>query len=181
MQDSPLEKIWLLDYGHDECTWCVDPSPSGEDHSPVEYVRADTIATLQAKLDTAVEGLERIERKAVAASDWQKRTKSMQCHNDLAEIIQVSPISHKGTTAMKFHNLKYKSVFRVDTIQRHFRLFRFLWQRGVVGDGSGYSAKLSVGFVAQIISFNRDTKTDWQVVLTGVRIHYCRSYGGIMT
>ena len=82
---------------------------------------------------------------------------------------------------MKFHNLKYKSVFRVDTIQRHFRLFRFLWQRGVVGDGSGYSAKLSVGFVAQIISFKRDAKTDWQVVLAGVRIHYCRSYGGIMT
>lgn len=35
------ERIWLLDYGTDECTWCVDPSPSGENHAPVEYVRAD--------------------------------------------------------------------------------------------------------------------------------------------
>lgn len=35
------QRIWLLDYGTPECTWCDDPSPSGEDHSPVEYVRAD--------------------------------------------------------------------------------------------------------------------------------------------
>ena len=35
------KRIWLLDYGTPECTWCDDPSPSGEDHSPVEYVRAD--------------------------------------------------------------------------------------------------------------------------------------------
>lgn len=34
-------RIWLLDYGSDEATWCTDPSPSGEDHGAVEYVRAD--------------------------------------------------------------------------------------------------------------------------------------------
>ena len=36
---KPPERIWLLDYGHEDCTWCDDPSPSGEDHSAVEYVR----------------------------------------------------------------------------------------------------------------------------------------------
>jgi hypothetical protein len=38
---TPPPVIYLLDYGSPECTWCEDPSPSGEDHSPVRYVRED--------------------------------------------------------------------------------------------------------------------------------------------
>jgi hypothetical protein len=38
------ERIWLLDYGSGECTWCDCPDPDGEDHDAVEYVRADTAA-----------------------------------------------------------------------------------------------------------------------------------------
>jgi hypothetical protein len=37
------KRIYLLDYGSYECTWCEDPDPSGEDHSSVEYVRADML------------------------------------------------------------------------------------------------------------------------------------------
>lgn len=42
MKELPPEKIWLLDYGSAECTWCDCPDPDGEDHEPVAYVRADT-------------------------------------------------------------------------------------------------------------------------------------------
>ena len=38
------ERIWLLDYGSGECAWCDCPDPDSEDHDPVEYVRADTVA-----------------------------------------------------------------------------------------------------------------------------------------
>lgn len=39
--DEPPQRIWILDYGTVESTWCDCPDPDYEDHSPVEYVRAD--------------------------------------------------------------------------------------------------------------------------------------------
>lgn len=73
-----------------------------------------------------------------------------------------------------------KPVFRFDEIQKHFRLFRILWTRGVVGDGEGYSAKLSLAIAPRLIGWHKDSRTDWMVYLLGMRFHYCRSYGGIM-
>ena len=76
-------------------------------------------------------------------------------------------------------NLRLKTVFRRDEIQRHFRLFRVLWERGEVGaPGGGYSAKLSVALTPVLWNFSRDTH-DWRVTVLGVRIGYTRSYGGI--
>lgn len=77
--------------------------------------------------------------------------------------------------------MRMKWVFRRDTIQGFFRLVRFLWERGEVGFGNGgYSAKLSVALDPAIIRFpQRDANTDWRFTLLGVRVHYCRSYGGI--
>ena len=43
MSTAP-ERIWLLDYGSGDCSWCDCPDPDFEDHEPVEYVRADTAA-----------------------------------------------------------------------------------------------------------------------------------------
>lgn len=86
-------------------------------------------------------------------------------------------MTQKGTNMR--NNLRIKKVMRLDTIQRHFRLFRIMWERGKVGDGNGYSAKLSVGLEPQISRWERQAGTDWLVTVVGVRVHYCRSYGGI--
>jgi len=70
-------------------------------------------------------------------------------------------------------------IFRVDTIQRFLRVARVVWERGTVGDGAGYSAKLSFALDPQMFRwFERDAATDWRFTLLGVRVHYCRSYGG---
>lgn len=76
-------------------------------------------------------------------------------------------------------NLRFKSVMRLDTIQRHFRLFRVMWERGEVGFGKGYSVKLAIGLRAKLFGFCRDAKTDFILTVCGVRVHYSRSYGGI--
>jgi hypothetical protein len=68
---------------------------------------------------------------------------------------------------------------RVDGIQRHVRLFRLMWERGGVGDGHGHSTKLAVGLRPRLFELVRDTRTDILVTLLGLRVHYCRSYGGI--
>ena len=41
-------------------------------------------------------------------------------------------------------DLRFKRVMRYDEIQGHFRLFRVMWEIGIVGDGQGYSNMLSV-------------------------------------
>lgn len=71
-------------------------------------------------------------------------------------------------------NLRVKSVMRVDTIQRHLRLFRIMWERGDPGFG-GYSVKLAVGLHPKLIGYDRKCNI---LTICGVRIHYSRSYGG---
>ena len=39
--------------------------------------------------------------------------------------------------------MKFKSVLRYDPTLRAIRLGRLMWTRGTVGDGKGYSVKLS--------------------------------------
>lgn len=75
--------------------------------------------------------------------------------------------------------MKLKVVNRWDPSQRKFRLFRLLWTRGRVGDGRGYSAKLSFA-VRPMLFRNLYSFDGWEVTLFGVCAHYCRSYGGIM-
>lgn len=71
-------------------------------------------------------------------------------------------------------NLRFKRVMRFDEIQRHFRLFRVMWEVGTVGDGKGYSAKLAVGIMPKL--FHRE---GGRLTILGLRVHYCRSFGGI--
>lgn len=79
------------------------------------------------------------------------------------------------------NDLRLKWVFRRDQPQRFYRVVRLLWVRGKVGDGTGYSAKLSIALDASIFrGVERDSKTDWRLTVLGVRLHYNRSYGGIM-
>ncbi len=71
-------------------------------------------------------------------------------------------------------NLRLKRVFRYDDRQKHMRLFRLMWERGTVGDGKGYSAKLAVGLLPKLFHYD-----DGRLTIFGLRIHYARSYGGI--
>ena len=71
-------------------------------------------------------------------------------------------------------NLRFKRVMRFDEIQHHFRLFRVMWEVGTVGDGKGYSAKLAVGMMPKL--FHRE---GGRLTILGLRVHYCRSFGGI--
>ncbi len=41
-------------------------------------------------------------------------------------------------------DLRIKRVMRYDEIQGHFRLFRVMWEVGILGDGQGHSNMLSV-------------------------------------
>ena len=75
-------------------------------------------------------------------------------------------------------NLRYKTVMRRDNIQEFLRLWRIMWERGTPGDGKGYSAKFTVGLIKKAFAYQRDARTDWIVILAGIRLHYSRSYGG---
>ena len=58
-----------------------------------------------------------------------------------------------------------------------YRLFRVMWCKGKVGDGRGYSAKLSFAFVPWIFNVRRDWH-EFECTVLGLRVHYKRSYGG---
>lgn len=75
--------------------------------------------------------------------------------------------------------MSIRAICRIDGIQGFYRLFRIVWVRGTVGDGNGYSAKLSVALDSKILGWNKDADTDWCITFLGIRLHYCRSYGGI--
>lgn len=73
--------------------------------------------------------------------------------------------------------------------QRRLCLTRLRWERGTVGDGEGYSVKLSLslGWKWQDLwvgLFIKPEYTGWIAYLCllpclPIRIHYQRSYGGI--
>lgn len=75
--------------------------------------------------------------------------------------------------------MTFKPVMRWDRDGRMLRLFRLLWTRGVVGDGNGYSAKLSFALAPRLLSWSREMD-EWFFCIAGIRIHYQRAYGGII-
>jgi hypothetical protein len=60
---------------------------------------------------------------------------------------------------------------------------RWTWKRGVVGDGAGYSVKLSIGVWPVLGRWSRTRVwgqiTELDATILGLRFHYQRSYGGI--
>jgi len=76
-------------------------------------------------------------------------------------------------------NLRLKVVLRHDEIQGHFRLFRVMWETGVVGSGAGHSNMVSVAVQPTLFRWERLCAFSWRLVLLGVRIHRKRSFGGI--
>lgn len=57
------------------------------------------------------------------------------------------------------------------------RLLRFVWTRGTVGDGVGYSCKLSLALYPRLLGFRREYLS-WFVYFLGLRFHFVKSYGG---
>ena len=72
-----------------------------------------------------------------------------------------------------------KNVMRYEPSGRIFRLFRLLWTKGKVGDGQGYSAKLSVSLEPKRFECKKE-HNGWTVTICGVRLHKKISYGGVI-
>ncbi len=75
----------------------------------------------------------------------------------------------------------WKPVLRWDKTAKLFRVGRLMWERGTVGDGKGYSGKLSFALWLSKHGLCRCWKEegrDWIVSILGLRFHYERSYGG---
>lgn len=73
--------------------------------------------------------------------------------------------------------MQFKRVMRYDSRQKLYRLGRFLWSCGKVGDGKGFSVKFSIALSRALFQFRRD-RNEWLLTLFGVRLHYRRAYGG---
>ena len=73
--------------------------------------------------------------------------------------------------------MKIKPVFCWDSYQRKYRIGRVMWQRGRVGDGVGYSVKLSLAVGPRLLRFGRDCQ-GWTLALLGLIVHYEKSFGG---
>ena len=78
-------------------------------------------------------------------------------------------------------NLRARWIGRYDASLRALRLGRVMWERGTVGDGDGYSSKLSLALHPRLLRWQRDPGRGWCLTLAGVRVHYQRAYGGIQT
>ena len=76
-------------------------------------------------------------------------------------------------------NLRFKAVMRHDEIQRHYRLFRVMWETGVVGTGAGHSNMISVAIQPKLFEWDRLCAFSWRLTLLGIRVHRKRSFGGI--
>ncbi len=68
-------------------------------------------------------------------------------------------------------------VFRLDLAWPKMRLFRAMWERGVVGKG-GYSAKVGVSLRPAL--FHKEKEWDgWRVAFCGFEVSFRKSFGGI--
>ena len=74
--------------------------------------------------------------------------------------------------------IRLKSIFRYDPAFPKVRLFRVTWETGTVGDGQGYSTKLTFNLVPRWFEWVSFPDDKWLTVL-GVQVHRKRSYGGI--
>ena len=80
-------------------------------------------------------------------------------------------------SAQKGNAMRLKPVMTWSKEEGKARLFRVMWERGTVGDGNGYSAKLAVSLVLKLTEWNRNAD-GWRITLAGLTLHYRRSYGG---
>lgn len=76
--------------------------------------------------------------------------------------------------------MTFKTVFRRDG--RLIRLCRVVWNRGTVGDGRGYSCKLSLGLSPYMFYYANGREIhSLMLIVCGIRVHFQKSFGGIFT
>ena len=75
--------------------------------------------------------------------------------------------------------MKVKAGIRKHPYAARVNLFRIFWTSGDVGDGKGYSAKLSLGLCPSLFRWQSDFN-EWCLTMLGIRVHKKRSYGGVM-
>ena len=73
--------------------------------------------------------------------------------------------------------MKLKWVGRYDPSNRLLRIARLIYERGVVGDGKGYSAKFSVGLRPTLFMWRRESD-GWLLTILGLRLHHMKAWGG---
>mgnify|MGYP001273019180 FL=1 len=73
--------------------------------------------------------------------------------------------------------MRFKPVMTWSAVERKARLFRVMWERGTVGDGKGYSAKLAASLVLKLAEWRRYAD-GWRLTLAGLSLHYRKNHGG---
>lgn len=68
-------------------------------------------------------------------------------------------------------------VRRYDRAERKFRLFRLLWERGIIGHQGGWSSMFSVALQPSWVGWSRGL-FEWHLWFCGIVLHYHRSFGG---
>ncbi len=71
--------------------------------------------------------------------------------------------------------MRLKRVMQSDG--KKLRLCRLMRDVGNVGDGNGYSEKLTLSLACRLLGWSSDWH-EWRLTLLGVEVHYKRSYGG---
>jgi hypothetical protein len=69
------------------------------------------------------------------------------------------------------------TVFRYDPTWPKVRLFRIVWNVGVVGDGEGYSRKLAFALRPRLFEWRRGCD-EWRLVVLGIEVHARTAWGG---
>jgi hypothetical protein len=72
----------------------------------------------------------------------------------------------------------YQNVMRYSPNERVFRVGRLVWDTGNVGDGKGYSTKLSLALTPTLFRWYREPGHVWTLVLFGIRVQRTTAWGG---
>lgn len=78
--------------------------------------------------------------------------------------------------------MRLKTVFRYDPDNRLYRLFRVIWRRGKgpgVGAPDNYDAMVTVALSRRLFRWVRECD-GWRLWVFPFRLHYERSYGGVI-
>ncbi len=73
--------------------------------------------------------------------------------------------------------MRIKRVMRYDPTAKLYRVGRVTWERGTVGDGKGYSRKVSLALHRRLFRWEPQHNGGILTVL-GVHVHWRKSYGG---
>ena len=74
--------------------------------------------------------------------------------------------------------MKFKTVFRWDSGNKVLRLFSIMWCVGTVGDGKGYSAKITVALAPRFFMWRKEFYS-YCLTIAGLRVHFAKNFGGI--